>query len=73
MRASQISRRHAQLFQQRARHPIGLFEEREQKMFVRDLAALRLRSEILRRLQRLLHFLGKFLDSHPSRITNAIA
>jgi hypothetical protein len=33
-------------------------------MFVRDFLLIELRRHILRRLQRLLHFLREFIDSH---------
>ena len=38
-------------------------------MFVRDFRMISLRSEILRRLQRLLHLLRVFVDPHASKIT----
>ena len=64
--ASQIRDRHAHLLQQRPRHPIRLVEEREQEMLVRDFLLIELRRDILRRLQRFLHLLRKFIRSHTS-------
>ena len=55
---------HSQFFQQRPRHPFPLREQRQQKMLVRNLLVRHLRGEVLRTLQRLLHFLRKTVGSH---------
>ncbi len=62
--APQIRRSHANLLEQRSGHAIDLVEQRDQEMFVRDFLLIVLRRNVLRRLQRLLHFLGKFVRSH---------
>jgi hypothetical protein len=62
----QIRDRDSHLLQEWPRHPIGLVEQREQEMLIRYLLLIELRGDILRRLQRLLHFLGKFIWSHGS-------
>ena len=62
----QIRDRDAHLLEQRPRHAFGLVEQREQEMLVRDFLLIELRSDILRRLQRFLHLLGKFIRSHVS-------
>jgi hypothetical protein len=36
-------------------------------MFIRNFLMIKLRGNILRRLERLLHFLGKPVDAHASR------
>jgi hypothetical protein len=42
----------------------------EEKMFVRDLLLVILGGNLLRGLQRLLHFLGEFVDAHPTTLGN---
>jgi hypothetical protein len=44
-----------------------LVEERRQKMLVRDFLMIKLRSDVLRGLERFLHFLGELVDAHNSR------
>src|SRR5437588_5753425 len=56
----------ADLFQQRLSDAVALIEQRGQKMLVGDFLMIELRSDILRRLQRFLHLLRKFIDAHPS-------
>jgi len=50
-----------------------LIEQRQQEMFVGDFLMVRLRSEVLRRLERFLHLLGELIDPHYLKITNAAA
>src|SRR3954470_15752497 len=56
--------RDAELLEQWPSHPFGLVEQRGQEMIIRDLLMIVLRRYVLRRLQRLLHFLGELIDSH---------
>ena len=46
------------------RYALALVQESGKKMFVRDLRVISPRSEVLRRLQRLLHLLRVFVDAH---------
>src|SRR5439155_25843985 len=52
------------LLKERPRYALALVQERGKKMFVRDFRMISLRSEVLRRLQRLLHLLRVFVDAH---------
>ena len=52
------------LLEERARYAFALVQESRKKMFVRDFRMISLRSEVLRRLQRLLHLLRVFVDAH---------
>ncbi len=61
----------ANFFQKRPRHTVGLVQEREQKMLVSYFLLIELRSDILRRLQRLLHLLRKFIRSHSYKLSPA--
>jgi hypothetical protein len=64
---TQTSHRNTNLFEQRPRYSVALVQKRGEKMFVGNFLIIGLRSQILRRLQRLLHFLGELVDAHPSR------
>jgi hypothetical protein len=44
-----------------------LVKEREQEMFIRQFLMVRVRRQVLRGLQRLLHLLREFLDPHASK------
>jgi hypothetical protein len=43
-----------------------LIEQRREKMLIRNFLVIGLRSEILRSLERLLHFLRELIDAHAS-------
>jgi hypothetical protein len=47
-----------------------LVEESRQKMLVRDFLMIKLRSEVLCCLKRLLHLLSELVDPHYLKITN---
>jgi hypothetical protein len=49
-----------------------LVEQRQEEMLVGDFLMVRLRSEVLRRLQGFLHFLSELVDPHYLKIANAI-
>src|SRR5215475_9445887 len=55
------------LLQQRTSYSIALIQKRREKMFVRDFGIVQLRREVLRGLQRLLHFLRVSVDAHVSK------
>jgi hypothetical protein len=55
------------LLEERASYSIALIQKSRKKMFVRDFGIVQLRGEILRRLQRLLHFLRVSVDAHVSK------
>lgn len=55
--------RYAYFLEQRTRHAFSLVEQCREEMLVADLGVVVLRSEILRRLQRFLPFLGEFVRS----------
>ena len=65
-------RRHAHLLEQRTGDAFGLGEQREEKMLVRDLLLIELRRDILRGLERLLHFLRELVDAHGFNLWNAV-
>jgi len=46
--------------------PLRLIEQREEEMFVRDLLLPSLRRDVLRSLDRFLHFLGELVDAHSA-------
>ena len=52
------------LFEQRSCDALALVQQRGKKMFVRDFGIIRLRRQVLRSLQRLLHLLRVFVDAH---------
>ena len=52
------------LLKQWARYALALVQESGKEMFVRDFRMIGSRSEVLRRLQRLLHLLRVFVDAH---------
>src|SRR2546423_11654611 len=64
---------HAEFLEQWPRHPFGLIEQREEKMFVRDLLLIEFRGDVLRSLERLLHFLREFIYSHTATLEGAAA
>src|SRR5512132_1125486 len=53
--------------EERASYSIALVQKSGKKMFVRDFGIVQLRREVLRRLQRLLHFLRVSVDAHGSK------
>ena len=55
------------LLEQRLRDSIAVIKEREQEMFIRQFLMVRIRGQVLRRLQALLHFLGEALNPHTSK------
>ena len=57
----------ARLLQQRTRHAIRLIEKSGKKMFIPDFLMIKLRCNILRSLQRLLHFLSEPVNAHASK------
>src|SRR4029077_97668 len=61
---SQLIYIRSNLLQEWPRYALALVQERGKKMFVRDFRMISLRSEVLRRLQRLLHLLRVFVDPH---------
>src|SRR6266403_2872286 len=54
------------LLEQRSRYSLCLIEQGRKKMLIRNFLVIRLRSEILRHLVRLLHFLRELIDAHAS-------
>src|SRR5205814_3078426 len=54
------------LLKQRSRYPVCLIEQRREKMLIRNFLVIGLRSEILRSLEPLLHFLRELVDAHTS-------
>jgi hypothetical protein len=46
-----------------------LIKERRKKMLICDFLVIGLRSEVLRRWQRLLHLLRELIDAHESPLT----
>ena len=56
------------LLEERASYSIALVQKSGKKMFVRDFGIVQLRREVLRRLQRLLHFLRVSVDAHGIKI-----
>jgi len=60
------------LLEERASYSIALVQKSGKKMFVRDFRIVQLRREVLRRLQRLLHFLRVSVDAHGFKIPNGI-
>ena len=63
---AQTVNRDTDFLQQRLRDSVALIEKRGKKMLIRNFLMIQLRSEILRRLQRLLHFLRELVDPHSS-------
>jgi hypothetical protein len=61
------------LLEERARYSIALVQKTGKKMFVRYFRMISLRSEILCRLQRLLHLLRVFVDAHGSKYRTGFA
>ena len=61
------------LLEQRASDSIALVQKSGKKMFVRDFGVVQLRREVLRRLQRLLHFLRVSVDAHGSKYQTGFA
>jgi hypothetical protein len=59
------------LLEQRSRYSLRLIEQGRKKMLIRNFLVIGLRSEILRRLERLLHFLREFIDAHASPSASA--
>jgi hypothetical protein len=57
----------ADLLEKRTSYSIALVQKSGKKMFVRDFGIVQLRREVLRRLQRLLHFLRVSVDAHGSK------
>ena len=64
---SQSIRRHTDFLEERLGDSIALIQKGRQKMFVRYFLMIELRSDILRRLQRLLHLLGEPVNAHNSQ------
>src|SRR4029077_17134449 len=64
---AQSIRRNTDFLQKRLSDAVALVEERGQKMLVADFLMIKLRSDVLRRLERFLHLLGELVDGHPSR------
>ena len=64
---TQLIRVDSNFFEQRPCYSVGLIKESRKKMLVRDFLVIELRSEILRRLQRFLHFLREFVHAHKPR------
>src|SRR5207249_2212063 len=56
----------AYLLKKRPRYALALVQKRGEKMLVRDFRMIGLGSQVLRRLQRLLHLLRVFIDAHAS-------
>ena len=52
------------LLQERPRDALALVQTSGKEMLVREFRMISLRSEVLRRLQRLLHLLRVFVDAH---------
>ena len=63
---AQIVRLNADFFEQRLGDAVALIEQRQKEMFVGNFLMVRLRSEVLRCLERLLHLLGELVDPHDS-------
>ena len=61
------------LLEERASYSIALVQKSGKKMFVRDFGIVQLRREVLRRLQRLLHFLRVSVDAHGSKYQTGFA
>src|SRR4030095_4757964 len=61
---AQRPRCHTELLENRNRDSVRLIEKRDQKMFVINFLMMKRRCDIVRRLQRLLHLLSKFIRSH---------
>ena len=55
------------LLEERASYSIALIKKSGKKMFVRDFRMIRLRSEVLCRLQRFLHLLRVSVDAHAPK------
>ena len=55
------------LLEERPRYTIALIQKSGKKMLIRDFWVIRLRSEVLCRLQRLLHLLRVSINAHPSK------
>jgi hypothetical protein len=63
-RLAQVRGGHAELLEQRTRNAFALVQQRHQEMFVTNFLVVVLAGNVLRRLQRFLHLLGKLIDSH---------
>src|SRR5260370_12358428 len=66
---AQSIRRNTDFLQKRLRYAVALVEERRQNMLVGDFLMIKLRSDVLRGLERLLHFLGEPVNAHSSQST----
>src|SRR6266853_2251283 len=66
---AQSIRRNTNFLEQRLSYAVTLVEERRQKMLVRDFLMIKLRSDVLRGLERFLHFLGEPVNAHTSQST----
>src|SRR5436305_12730975 len=62
----QLVRVDSNFLEQWPRYSVGLIEKSRKKMLIGDFLVVRLRSKILRRLERLLHFLRELVDTHKS-------
>src|SRR6266403_944124 len=60
---AQSIRRDTDFLEQRLSDAVALVEERGQKMLVADFLMIKLRSDVLRGLERFLHLLGELVDS----------
>src|SRR4029077_10545599 len=63
---AQSIHRNPDFLEQRLSDAVALVEESRQKMLVTDFLMIKLRSDVLRGLERFLHFLGELVDAHPS-------
>jgi len=61
---TQTVNRNADFLEQWLRYTVALIEKRGKKVLIRNLLMIELRSDILRRLQRLLHLLRELVDAH---------
>ena len=66
---AQSIRRNTDFLEQRLSDAVALVEERGQKMLVADFLMIKLRSDVLRGLERFLHLLGELVDAHNSQST----
>src|SRR5438067_289020 len=65
--------RRANSVRSRPYYAIALAQKSGKKMFVGDFGIVQLRRKVLRRLQRLLHFLRISVDAHPSKYQTGFA
>ena len=59
----------SEFLQQRDRQPIGMLQEREEEMLVRDLRLVVPGGQVEGGVERLLHFLGEFIGGALGRAT----